>query len=202
MTMDSDSSPSIEVAIGNGAWRTIVTDPEAIARNAALAALSDPNAILAVWSSVDGGRHNGRVEISIRLTDDGEVREFNRRYRGQDKPTNVLSFPGVDVGSVLEPGQPLLLGDVIVAYETTVAEATEGECPVEAHLAHLIVHGILHLGGHDHEEDGEAARMEALESRILVDLGYADPYADTEPDEAAPTGSGGVGRVGTLEVSR
>jgi probable rRNA maturation factor len=185
--MDSDSSPSIEVAVGNGAWRTTVTDPEALAERAAHAALRDTDAMVSARPQAPPGRPAPPIEVGIRLTDDAEVRELNRLYRGQDKPTNVLSFPGDDPSSPLEPGQPLMLGDVIVALETTTAEATVMGFSVEAHLAHLIVHGILHLGGHDHEGDSEATRMEAIETRVLAGLGYADPYAMSEPDDLAAT---------------
>lgn len=178
--MDSDSSPSIEVAVGNGAWRTTVTDPELLAQGAAKAALRDPDALLPARPGGPGGLAVGPVEVSIRLTDDAEVRELNRLYRGQDKPTNVLSFPGDDRSSPLLPGQPLMLGDVIVALETTMAEARAMRLPVEAHLAHLIVHGVLHLGGHDHQDDAEATCMEAIETRVLAGLGHADPHAPTE----------------------
>lgn len=168
-TMDSDSSPSIEVAIGNGAWRTIVTDLEAIVHDAANAALGTSPVPL-----------DSEVEVGIRLTDDGEQRVLNRDFRGQDKPTNVLSFPGDDPAMPREPGQPLLLGDIALALETTVREADELGRTVEAHLAHLIVHGVLHLLGHDHLDDAEAAAMEALETRVLAGLGYADPYPPSE----------------------
>lgn len=172
--MDSDSSPSIEVAVGNGAWRTTVTDPEAIARTAALAAIRTRS---------DGGAQplgsaaGVPLEVSIRLTDDAELRELNRLYRGKDAPTNVLSFPGDDPAAPPLPGQPLLLGDIVVALETTAREAAEQAKPVAAHLAHLIVHGVLHLLGHDHLEDDEAQVMERLEARVLAGLGHPDPYA-------------------------
>jgi probable rRNA maturation factor len=175
--MDSDSSPSIEVAVGNGAWRTTVTDLETIVHDAAIAALGTSPAPL-----------DNAVEVAIRLTDDAEQRGLNRDYRSQDKPTNVLSFPGDDPELPREPGQPLLLGDIVVALETTVREADDLGRTVEAHLAHLIVHGVLHLLGHDHLDDAEAAAMEALETRVLAGLGYADPYADIEADPGAGTG--------------
>ena len=191
-TMDSDTSPSIEVAVGNGAWRTTVTDPESFVRHVAAAALREPgpqpacvsgSSLEAVFGDA-AGRRAMPLEVSIRLTDDAEVRELNRLYRGKDKPTNVLSFPGDDAlpdeamtGAWAE-GQPMLLGDVVVALETTVAEAAEMGKPVEAHLAHLIVHGVLHLLGYDHLDDGEAMCMEVLEARVLEALGYPDPYAE------------------------
>lgn len=166
--MDSDSSPSIEVAVGIGAWRTTVTDPEELVRLAAMAALG----------SAGASGLGGSLEVSIRLTDDAEVRELNRLYRGQDKPTNVLSFPGDDPDEPGIPGRPALLGDVVVAHETTVREAQAMGKPVAEHLSHLVVHGVLHLLGHDHLVDDEAAAMERLETAVMARLGYPDPYAE------------------------
>lgn len=172
--MDSDSSPSIEVAVGNGAWRTTVTDPETLVRIAAEAALESPGAAGLAGSL-------GPVEVSIRLTDDAEVRELNRRYRGQDKPTNVLSFPGDDPFLPGTSGQPRLLGDIVVACETLAGEAATAGKPVAAHLSHLVVHGVLHLLGHDHLEDDEALVMERLETAVMAGLGYPDPYNWADP---------------------
>ena len=179
--MDSDSSPSIEVAVVNSAWRTAVTEPYSLVRKAADAALRT------AFSPPDP-----TVEIGIRLADDAAVQALNRDHRGQDRPTNVLSFPGDDPEAPRAPGQPLLLGDIVVALETTVREADESGRTVEAHLAHLIVHGVLHLLGHDHQGEAEADAMEALETRVLAALGYADPYADSvpEPIAAAPAMAG------------
>lgn len=115
------------------------------------------------------------AELSILFADDAHVRTLNRDWRGIDKPTNVLSFPAFD----LAPGDPLppLLGDVALAFETVRDEAARDRKSFEDHLSHLVVHGLLHLLGHDHEEEGEAEAMEALERRILSRLAIADPYA-------------------------
>lgn len=177
--MDSDSSPSIEVAVGNGAWRTAVTDPESIVTDAALAALriaaeKTASPIAARLASVP-------FELAVRLADDAEVRILNRDYRGKDRPTNVLSFPGDDPMAVMPPGQPVLLGDIAIAFETVAREAAEQGKPFAAHLAHLVVHGTLHLLGHDHLDDDEAIAMERLETLVLAELGHGDPYADCEP---------------------
>ncbi|MCW8836612.1 MAG: rRNA maturation RNase YbeY [Rhodospirillales bacterium] len=127
------------------------------------------------------------VEASIMLTDDAAVRELNRDYRGKDAPTNVLSFSALEDedGSMpdritLPEGAPVVLGDVVVALETTVGEAAaEGKSTAD-HLSHLIVHGILHLLGCRHETETEAEYMEGLETRILREMGIADPYSRAE----------------------
>lgn len=182
--MDSDSSPSIEVAVGNGAWRTAVTNLRTTVETAALAAFR------AGMAHSGGGRAEHLappVEISVRLADDAELRRLNRDFRGKDAATNVLSFEGDDPWAPREPGVPLLLGDIVVALETTSAEAAAAGRTVDAHLTHLIVHGVLHLLGLDHEDEAEAVAMEALETRVLVGLGLADPHAvdhDTPADDA------------------
>jgi probable rRNA maturation factor len=119
------------------------------------------------------------VEVSVLLTDDARVRELNRVWRGADKPTNVLSFPAREPGEPWPSEGPVMLGDVAVALETVLREAAaEGKAPGD-HLAHLVVHGTLHLLGHDHVgSDAEAEAMESLEVRVLAGLGVADPYGD------------------------
>ena len=122
------------------------------------------------------------VELGITLADDATVHALNRDHRGQDNPTNVLSFP-LAIPSALgdfepeAPGAPLLLGDVILAYETVAREAAGQGKSLADHAVHLVVHGVLHLLGHDHESDGEADAMERLETAILCKLGIADPYS-------------------------
>ncbi len=117
----------------------------------------------------------GVSEVSVLLTDDAEQQELNRQWRGIDKSTNVLSFPQ------LEPFAPVsgLVGDITLALETVQREAEEMNVSFEAHFTHLVVHGFLHLLGHDHIEDDEAEVMESLETKILAGLGIADPYADS-----------------------
>ncbi len=102
-------------------------------------------------------------ELSVLLTDDAEIRTLNAQWRQQDKPTNVLSFPAPAAGNM----QPKLLGDIVIAYETTAREAETEHKPFEHHLSHLAVHGFLHLLGYDHESDDEAETMERLEREIL-----------------------------------
>ena len=116
------------------------------------------------------------AQACIALSSDAEVRALNRDWRGKDRPTNVLSFPAAD-GSAQELGAPRFIGDVVLARETILAEARELGIPAAHHLQHLTVHGLLHLLGFDHEDDGMAQDMEALETAILATLGVPDPYA-------------------------
>jgi len=116
-------------------------------------------------------------EACVALSDDAQVEALNTSFRGKAKPTNVLSFPapqGADPGHARR-----FLGDIVLALETLQREAVEQGIPVEHHLQHLVVHGLLHLLGHDHERDAEADAMEALEVRILARLGIPDPYDDS-----------------------
>lgn len=119
------------------------------------------------------------LEVSIVLTSDARIRRLNRDYRGKDKPTNVLSFPLFDA-ALTQPG-PVVLGDVVVALQTTRREATAEKKPFRGHAAHLVVHGVLHLLGYDHMVERDARLMERLERLALKDLGFADPYAGTVP---------------------
>jgi probable rRNA maturation factor len=162
--MDSDSSHTIEVTVEAEAWRTIVADPEQLCRRAVAAVLAREVAAAA------------GAEVSVLLAGDRRVRKLNRSYRGKDSATNVLSFPARDAAAPPGLGQPLLLGDIVVAFETARREADGEGKPLAAHLTHLLVHGTLHLLGYDHEEEGEAERMEAREVELLAGLGVADPY--------------------------
>ena len=115
------------------------------------------------------------LELTIRLVDNDEMQELNREYRGKDYPTNVLSFPcDWDL-----PEEPRLLGDVVIAAAVVNREAKEQKKTMEAHWAHIVIHGFLHLLGYDHIEDADAEKMENTEREILAQLGYADPYAET-----------------------
>jgi probable rRNA maturation factor len=108
------------------------------------------------------------AEITLRLVDESEGRALNRDYRGKDYATNVLTFPLAD--------EPLLMGDIVMCAPVVEREAEEQGISLEAHYAHLLVHGVLHLQGYDHEHEAEAEIMEDLESQIVIKLGYADPY--------------------------
>ena len=129
---------------------------------------------------------NARLSVSVLFTSDAEVHDLNREWRGRDKPTNVLSFPMLDRDALLglaADGPPEMLGDIALAYETCAREAAEKGASLEEHAAHLIVHGLLHLAGHDHvHSDEEAEAMEALEKAALAQLGIADPYADRDDE--------------------
>ena len=126
-----------------------------------------------------------RIEMSVRLADDAEVQGLNRQYRGKDQPTNVLSFPMVqpdllDTVTLNSDDGEVLLGDVILAHATCAREAAEKGADVATHATHLIVHGTLHLLGHDHDDDAQAEAMEGIERAALATLGISDPYAVSE----------------------
>lgn len=144
-----------------------------IADNSARAALSvSPCSSLLIKSS--------NAEISIKLSDNAEVQQLNHSYREKDKPTNVLSFPLLEK-ELLESlsnsdESEILLGDIILAKSVCQAEADEKDISLETHVAHLIVHGTLHLLGFDHQDEAEALHMEGLEVKALQTLGIANPY--------------------------
>ena len=116
-------------------------------------------------------------ELAIVLTDDAAMRRLNRNWRGIDAPTNVLSFATKNPGGRLDEELGCHLGDVVLAYETIKREALREGKPFDHHLAHLVVHGFLHLLGYDHGNDADANRMEARETAILRSIGIDDPYA-------------------------
>jgi probable rRNA maturation factor len=118
-------------------------------------------------------------EATVVLTDDTEMRDLNRNWRGKDQPTNVLSFPAGET-----PGEPGALGDIVIAYETALMEADETRIAFADHVSHLVVHGVLHLLGFDHMQDDDAERMEDMERKALASIGIADPYG--YGDEASP----------------
>ncbi len=129
----------------------------------------------AVSATVAAGCPVPEATLSVVLASDAAVRAENAAWRGKDAPTNVLSFPAC--GPAV-PGEPPHLGDLMLAGETVAAEARAEGKPLDHHVLHLLVHGLLHLLGHDHERDAEAERMEALETVILARLGVPDPYGE------------------------
>ncbi|HVO16922.1 MAG TPA: rRNA maturation RNase YbeY [Alphaproteobacteria bacterium] len=160
----------IAVAVLDEAWLAAVPDAVERCRKAAAAALAAHGAPVA-------------GELTVALADDAMLRRLNREHRGQDKPTNVLAFPLAEPGD--DPALPVLLGDVVIARETVLREARDQGKSAADHLTHLVVHGTLHVLGHDHDGEAEAARMEALETRVLAGLGIADPYRAVPAGDAA-----------------
>jgi probable rRNA maturation factor len=116
------------------------------------------------------------AELAIVLTDDSAIRRLNRKWRGKDEPTNVLAFPTLEPSAGPHRRPYVILGDIVIAYQTLAREAAAEGKPFGHHLAHLAVHGFLHLAGHDHGTDKEAAAMEGLEIAILARLGIPNPY--------------------------
>jgi probable rRNA maturation factor len=155
----------VDVVVESGLW---AAEPgaEATVRRAIAAAAETVRAL-----------PDAAGEVSVVLTDDAAIRALNRRWRRLDQPTNVLSFPAPGSAN----GIASMLGDIAVAYETTAREASEEHKPLADHLAHLAVHGFLHLVGYDHDSDEAADEMERLEARILARLGVPDPYAARAP---------------------
>ncbi len=148
-------APSIDVQVQSPLWQ---------AEPAAERTVRDAIAAAAAALSTRGD------EVSILLTDDNGIRLLNREWRGIDKPTNVLSFPAAKSGGVA------FLGDIAIAYETLVRECAEENRVFRHHLAHLTVHGFLHLIGYDHASDSDADAMEGLESKIMLVMKMPDPY--------------------------
>lgn len=127
---------------------------------------------------------NHRLLVSLLFTSDEEIHELNREWRQRNKPTNVLSFPMLERADLLAlraEGPPEMLGDIALAHQTCAREALEKDIPLEHHAMHLIVHGLLHLAGYDHEISiADAEAMEALETKALAICGIADPYGDRD----------------------
>lgn len=168
MTDDPDPGGTLTIDIAEPCplWRGRLPNVERLCGEAARAAIAG------------AGRALGPAEVSLVLGDDALIQALNRQWRGQDKPTNVLSFPALP--AALPSGAPHLLGDVVLAFETLAAEAAAQGKPLAHHLRHLVVHGVLHLLGFDHAAAGEAERMEALEVAVLAGLGVPDPYRVAE----------------------
>jgi probable rRNA maturation factor len=158
-------SLEIDIVRHSVLWDGIKVSDEALSRAARAS-------FLAVPATRDPPR-----EVTLVLSDDEEMLQLNRAWRGKDAPTNVLAFPaGEPFGET--HGEAAPLGDVVLAAETVIEEAKLKGIPAVDHATHLVVHGMLHLLGHDHERDANAERMEALETKILARLGIADPYAE------------------------
>jgi probable rRNA maturation factor len=151
---------SISIEVEDDAWQRL-PDLEAITKTAIGAVLEA------------GGL--AETEVYVLFTDDQSIAELNAKWRGQAKATNVLSFPAPEE-MPLPPGEPRLLGDIVLAFGVVSREAAEQCKTLHDHAAHLIIHGVLHLLGHDHEDEDEATAMEQLEIGILKGLGISNPY--------------------------
>lgn len=161
-----------DVEVDLDAWTELDEQAESICKTFAAAAFLHIQTIGEFES--DGF---DQAEVAIRLTTDAELQALNSQFRGIDKPTNVLSFATFDDDDpVLHEQGPLMLGDIAVAAETIRREALEQQKSIHDHLAHMIVHGVLHLLGYDHEDDEDAEEMESLEREILANQGITDPY--------------------------
>ncbi|MDP9196376.1 MAG: rRNA maturation RNase YbeY [Pseudomonadota bacterium] len=165
----------LEVIVEHNGWSDDLSGLDAVVNRAVRAAI----AVADLPEEVRGAKE---LEVTVILSDDETVQDLNRTWRGKDKPTNVLSFPFLEPGGEGETASgntcfPLILGDVILAFQTVAAEAVQQDKPLDHYVSWLVVHGILHLLGYDHETDAEATRMERLETRILRDLGIPDPRA-------------------------
>lgn len=161
----------VELSVEHPAWTEAIADLQAFAERALGAAV----AVACVDVAADG-------EVSCLLCDDEAIRRLNADWRGKDAPTNVLSFPAAPAPR--PHGRPRPLGDIALAFETVAREARRDGMPFAAHAEHLLVHGFLHLIGHDHETDAEAERMEALETRAMQRLGRPDPYREAADHDA------------------
>lgn len=144
----------LDLRVADESWEKALPDLQAVCQKA-----------------LEAGAHQKTASggVSVLLTDNGEIQTLNRDWRGKDAPTDVLSFPA---DAMDKP----FLGDIAVALGVTQADAAARDLPLPQHLSHLLVHGLLHLLGHDHKDDTEAAEMEALEIAALASLGWPDPY--------------------------
>lgn len=164
---------TIAVDVTADGWRTGITGT----------ASAQTIAVVAAEAALASAGPSSPVELGVRLTGDAEMCALNREYRGRDTATNVLSFAlaadvaSPELGFPQPDNAPILLGDIVAAYETCAREAEDQAKPLADHLHHMVVHGVLHLLGYDHETEDEAAQMEALERDILAHLGVPDPYA-------------------------
>jgi probable rRNA maturation factor len=162
--MPDAATPLVETVVEEARWRS--AGLEDIAERAARAALAE------------AGRDPDRHEISLLACDDARIASLNADFRQRPQPTNVLSWPAFDAPPQPGPdGERLSLGDLALAYETCAREAAAAGIPLGEHAAHLVVHGVLHLLGHDHDDDAEAEAMEAFETKALARLGLPNPYS-------------------------
>ena len=176
----SSAAMTVDVVAEDDRWATVVGSVDLAALLAEISRATLDHT---------GRRWTGRaVELGIVLADDALVRRLNRDYRGKDRATNVLSFAltedaGNEEAEAAEEGPPLMLGEVYLAFETVAADAAEQGKTILDHLRHLVVHGVLHLIGYDHQDEAEARTMERLEAVVLDRFGVTDPYVDPSPTQ-------------------
>jgi probable rRNA maturation factor len=168
---DPELSVDIVVILDKPCWERSIAEWEALIEPAIFETLRQ-----SLWAQP--------AEINILLTDDAKIQELNKEYRGIDKPTNVLSFPSFEPEEIFslkvenDSSEPMVLGDIALAYETIQKESLSQNKPFDHHLIHLAIHGVLHLLGFDHEKDEDATVMESLEVKILSSLKISNPYQE------------------------
>ncbi len=154
----ADVDLSVDLRVAEPRWLEVLGDVEALAERVLRHAAREAGA---------------SGEVSVLMTADEEVQSLNRQWRGLDKPTDVLSFPSKAPSA---PGQCRHIGDIALAFQTSLRDAAETGKPFDAHVSHLLIHGFLHLLGYDHIDHKDAAVMESLEVNLLAALGWPDPY--------------------------
>lgn len=174
MTAPAATAAAVDIAVEAGDW-----PPETTLRALVLEALEATATRIAGFPV--------EAELSVVFTDDAHIAALNGTWRGKPKPTNVLSFPAARPAG----NGAGLLGDLVLAGETVAREAAAAHLTLGDHISHLLVHGLLHLVGYDHESDAEAMAMETVEVEILASLGIANPYAEAAPDRAEAVGGNG-----------
>ena len=173
--------PHIDVNVESDRWPAELPEVETLVHRVARAAIGAARDV------------PGNAELSVLLSDDACLRRLTRDYRGRDEATNVLAFENDGpAGGPMADARPALLGDVVIAFETTAREAAEQKKPLSHHVSHLLVHGVLHLLGYGHDEVTAANVMEDLERAILAGLGIPDPYGERGQDEQPLVTAAGV----------
>jgi probable rRNA maturation factor len=159
---------NIDVSVPVSKWQELEFDAVSVAKKCACETIS----MAEIPETITGYG----LEVSISLTDDEHIQKLNREYRNMDKPTNVLSFASVDATEQNEFHDLYLLGDTVLSYETIAREAIEQNKSFESHFSHMVIHGVLHLLGYDHQKKEDAEIMESTERKIMGEIGYKNPY--------------------------
>ncbi len=178
-------TPLVEVLVEDDGWTQVAEDCKALCQKAAEMALTE------------AGHADAPAEISVLMTSDAEISKLNRAFRGKDAPTNVLSWPALELVPAAAgeappaprppaPGASIFLGDVAMALETVLAEAQAQDKRPADHATHLVLHAVLHLLGYDHERDADARLMEGIETAAMLRAGLPDPYMERTAAETVP----------------